>query len=134
MLDHVARLPFPSIKNAWLFLSGRHRYDDANGCAAVVSFVYIDGDIAAEWEPHGPIQLWFKSTKDSPGAVENYVFPWVNGSAHWSQLAVEYEQLPQRFIDGEYDLIFAVLRRWVESRWVESQKRERASLPSTEGR
>lgn len=134
----IARLPFPDIDGAFVYLSGRLNRDGANGCEAVASFVYIDGDIACEWEPRcGPIQLWFASEEGAEGAIQNYVFPWVDGSGHWSQMAVEREQLPQLFAAGYYDLIFATLRRWVESRKPDTASEASASphtvSPSPDG-
>lgn len=126
----IARLPFPGIDNAFVYLSGKLNHEGANGCEAVASFVYIDGDIACEWEPrYGPIQLWMACDEGAEGAIRNYVFPWVSGGAHWSQIAVEREQLPRLFADGDFDLIFATLRRWADSRKPELAS-EASAVPS----
>ena len=134
MMKRVAVLPWPGIDGAYLCLSGRQRsqHDEAyyqshrelypevwRGHSVQVdpnlTFTVQVGDAIAEWEPsHGPIQLWFRRDREDGDRNwrQHWFFDFAYGDMCWSQLAVDDNGLPQAFIDGDYDRIFAVLRRW----------------------
>ena len=95
---------------------------------ARVSFCYVVGDLAAEWETeYGPIQV-FRRMELPEGAepvdrseakvgdpVRHHIWPCiVHDPDTGSQLAVDERGLPQAFVDGRWDQIFATLRDFVE--------------------
>ena len=104
-------IPFPGIENAYIIISARMHATEPGWCVAVMSFVYIKGDIAVEWEPnYGPIQCFTKATAEE--GRRHYIFDYVTEGADWSQIAVYSNKLPQAFVEGDYNYIFAVLARW----------------------
>ena len=102
----------------WLLVSGSRKDPrDTFGAfyaKATVSFLFDSGEVSAEWEPeYGPIQVWHKCHESTEGAKEHYFYDFTNDSpGNWSQLAVEENELPQAFVDGNYDYIFSVLEIW----------------------
>lgn len=143
-MKRVAVLPWPNVKGAYLCVSGKQRPREMVGdkwyakngghreyvntyandrlrSEPCITFTYEEDGIAAEWDgAHGPIQLWWKShegfKEGYDEAQPHWLWPWAIGRGHWSQMAVEDECLPQRFVEGDYDAIFSVLRYWVRSR------------------
>jgi hypothetical protein len=85
-------------------------------CEPHMSFFYVNGNNAAEWEPrHGPIQSWHRCNADAEGAEEHYFFDYTDSPpGSWSQLAVDRHELPQAFVRGDYEHIFSVLEMWTE--------------------
>jgi len=93
-----------------------------------VSFVYIDGHFAAEWETiYGPISI--VRCADLPAGqqpasrdkakdgdiVRHHIFPHVyHEFGRCNQSAVDQRGLPQAYVDGRYDYIWHVLRDFVE--------------------
>ena len=142
-MKRVAVLPWPKIPGAYLCLSGKrkstqqfgefwypknaqHRqerweFDTDLRAEPFITFTYDAGDVCAEWDgAYGPIQLWFRHkpeyTYDGAEPQPHWIYEEAYGHGHWSQVAVEKAQLTRRFIDGDYEAIFAELKRWAESR------------------
>ncbi len=118
--QRVGKAAFADIPNAYILVSASQRdmketFGDYK-VKATMSFLYDAGEVAAEWEPeYGPIQIWRKVSQNTPGAKEHYYYDWVEGGGgHWSQMAVEQEELPQAFVEGDYSYIFGVLQGWAE--------------------
>jgi len=99
---------------AYILVSAQRRNDCPDFIKATMSFLYVDGDYAAEWEPEfGPIHKWHRCEKDIPGANEHYFFDYTDTRPlEWSQLAVDDNRLKEAFLSGNYQHIFSVLRRW----------------------
>jgi hypothetical protein len=121
MNPRVLKTKVEEIPGAWIFLSAyvKNRKESITqlNTAATVSFVFYNGDIAAEWEPnYGPIQL-FERGEEGEDSRPHYVFPFVkNNLFAWSQMDVEREGLPEAFINGDYKYIFAILEGWTQGR------------------
>ncbi|MBE0573336.1 hypothetical protein IH575_00330 [Candidatus Dojkabacteria bacterium] len=79
-----------------------------------VSFAYVDGDYAAEFEPqYGPIQTWHKCDELALHARKHYIFDYTDsGGMNWSQLAVDRAELPWAVHRGEWQYVFDVLKDW----------------------
>ncbi len=100
-----------------LYSASQRSYDETGGDFRVknhFSFAYINGNIAAEWEPeNGPIQIWDKCDKDAEGAKEHYIFEYTNsGGWNWSQMAVDTADMPRMVNGGHWQYIFNVLKDW----------------------
>lgn len=144
-MKRVAVVPWPDRPNCYICISGKLRRERRYGekwyvdhdheeqttkhefgdkrTEPLISFTYARDGVAAEWDGDaGPIQLWFKCErgfKEENGyseAREHWLWPFAYGRGHWSQLAVDRADLPDRFNRGDWDGIFAELQRWVESR------------------
>lgn len=104
--------------NCWIILSfpRRKTIPGAFYVETIMSFLYDNGEYAAEWEPqHGPIQVWHKCDKDSPGAREHYYYDFTDSKpGNSSQLAVERYCLPEEANAGNFDYIFGVLADWAK--------------------
>ena len=118
--QRIGKAAFTSIPNAYILVSASQRdiketFGDYK-CQATMSFLYDAGEVATEWEPeYGPIQIWRKANANTPGAKEHYYYDWVEGGGmHWSQMAVDDNELPQAFVEGDYAYIFGVLQGWAE--------------------
>jgi hypothetical protein len=141
----VAILPFPDIPGAYLCLSGQERprrlhgerwftghkenrneYSEDYHSKPNITFVFDAGNCCAEWDGElGPIQLWWKAKEGwksedewelAPGAEPHYFYDFAYGRGHWSQLSVEEERLPHKFVSGDYKGIFQVLSQWATAR------------------
>jgi hypothetical protein len=79
-----------------------------------ISFLFDAGEYAAEWEPeYGPIQVWHKCTADAPNAREHYYFDFTDSKpGNCSQCAVDDNAMPQATNRGDFDHVFAVLKKW----------------------
>jgi hypothetical protein len=99
---------------AYILVSARRRQDDPSFIKATMSFLFADGDYAAEWEPeYGPIQKWHKCEKDAPDAKPHFFFDFTdNKPGEWSQTAVDSNGLKDAFLAGNYYHIFSVLQNW----------------------
>ncbi|MGI9500383.1 MAG: hypothetical protein ACR2P3_10105 [Geminicoccaceae bacterium] len=141
-IKRVAVLPWPGIEGAFLCLSGKRKQTEKFGeywypmsdhnqerwkfdhdlrTEPFVTFLYDAGDVCAEWDgEYGPIQLWFRKNPDygydDAKPIPHWIYGEAYGSGHWSQMAVDEAQLPQRFVDGDYAAIFAELKQWADSR------------------
>ena len=143
-MKRVAILPWPGIEGAYLCLSGRHTApyapygpgwsnheskDPAADCMAsrfpgsepCVTFTWIDdvNGVAVEWDGHyGPIQRWQRDDKthDYDQPRSHWIWKTAYGVGAWSQTAVEKEGLDKLFIEGEYEQMFDVLKRWGQRR------------------
>lgn len=108
-------IPFPEIENAYIVISG-HKKDTQNEVSSIMSFLYAEDNIGAEWEPnYGPITIIYPCEKDHPEAQPHWYFDYYKGPGYWSQLAVNEEKLGPAFYTGDYDYIFAVLKRWARN-------------------
>ena len=117
-MGRIACLPWPEKENCYLFVSGsRKKTKDGDPPLTTprISFVYEKDGVAAEWDgEYGPLQMWYEGHRDEAGAKEHYIWPFTNTPGlSWSQVAVNQNELPQRFNEGDYDGIFAVLEGWV---------------------
>lgn len=92
-----------------------------------ITFLYDAGSVCAEWDgASGPIQMAFKAVDAKtplPGAStfddepkEHWFYEYATWSGAWSQMAVSENRLADRFSEGDYAGIFAVLRRFAVSR------------------
>ena len=126
-------LCLPLNEHEAVYVSGRVLGDhpgEQSDVQPVVSFVYVDGDTAAEWETKcGPIQIHKRArpqadtkTVDRRDAkagdiILHHIWPYaIFSPLAWSQLAVDREGLPRAFAEGRWEQIFQVLQRFVESR------------------
>lgn len=131
-------LRFELDENRMIFVSFRWDNDinrEQTNTQPVVSFVYAEGDWAAEWETkYGPIALVHRKelaegevavdrTEAKPGdPVLHHIWPTVEcRSLDFSQLAVDDNDLPRRLVDADYDAIFHTLQRFVRGRIDESE-------------
>lgn len=118
--ERVCKSRVNGIENAWILVSGsRRKTDDPYFCAkATISFLYDSGSWAAEWEPeYGPIQVWHKCDEKAENAKPHYFYEFTdNGPGNWSQMAVDNNELPQAFVNGEYKYIFGILEQWAKDR------------------
>jgi hypothetical protein len=113
------KFPVPEIPGAYIIISGRKKKSDfplkQHNTEVITSFLFMKENFAAEWEvKHGPIQIWEKAPE---GDTEHphYTFPFVkNTPLNCSQLAVEDNNLPQAFLEGNYRHIFSVLEEWAD--------------------
>ena len=107
----VEKFLWPGAEGCFLVLSCRKTEKNCNKVQPAVSFLYISGDVAAEWEPtNGPIQIWYRGDDE-----EHYSFPRIRTPGlDLSQLAVEREGLPQMANSGNYEGVFCVLRTWAD--------------------
>lgn len=115
MNKNVRCIPFVGIKNAYMVISG-YKEETGNGVKKCMSFFYDNGDIGAEWEPdNGPITVIYKCNKAHEKAEKHWFYDYCTGYGNWSQLAVESEGLPNAFLTGAYDYLFAVLKKWASN-------------------
>lgn len=115
MNKNIKCIPFPEIENAYVVISG-HKANTGNGVKKCMSFFYDNGERGTEWEPeNGPITKIYNCSKDHKKAQKHWFYEYCTGYGYWSQLAVNREQLPQAFLDGDYEYIFNVLKEWAES-------------------
>lgn len=114
----VKVIPFPEIENAYLIISCYRRDDDPNFIRATMSFFYDNKTCGTEWEPqYGPIQIWYPCDEKHEDKQEHYYYPFVvKHFGDWSQMAVDYEELREAFLRGDFKWIFSVLKRWSENR------------------
>lgn len=115
MNPSIKIIPFPNIANAYVVISARIS-ETANGCKKNMSFLYDNGNgIAVEWEPdNGPITILHACNLEDEGAQPHWFFKYYTGQGHWSQLAVIEEELPQDFLNGNYESLFSTLRSWAK--------------------
>lgn len=107
-------IPFPGIKNAYIVISG-HKSNEGNGCKKCMSFFYDNGIVSSEWEPnYGPITVIYECDKNHPKAQKHWWYDYCTGYGHWTQCAVNELQLPEAFIEGDYEYIFNVLKDYAK--------------------
>lgn len=116
--DRVLKLPYKDIEGAYIIVSFSFKeYDNSEPFLDyVISFFFDAGHQGAEWEPKfGPIQLFTPCDSETEGALEHYFYDYIiPRPMAWSQMSVYIEGLKQAAVLGNYDHIFAVLRRWAE--------------------
>ena len=122
MNSSIKVIPFPGIENAYIVISA-HTKSNTNeiiqmNVKHMISFFYGTPKGGAEWEPdYGPVSVVIPCDKDfvSEGydgvAVSHWFYP--KHGLNWSQLAVEDNHLPEKFLNGDYEGIFGVLKSWV---------------------
>jgi hypothetical protein len=135
-MQRVAVIPWSGIEGAYLCVSGQRSKQERVGdkwyagheegrvtwtasphANPRISFLFDAGNCCAEWDgDHGPVQLWFKCEADFVDGYDkarpHWFYPYAHGSGHWSQLAVDEDDLPGAFVSGDYERIFATLERW----------------------
>ena len=106
-------IPFDGIENAYVVISAGKK-DGGNGVQKGMSFFFDNGGwVGAEWEPdYGPITVLYKVKEDHEKATHHWFYGFTTGQGNWSQCAVEEEGLPQAFLSGDYELLFAILKNW----------------------
>lgn len=138
----IAILPWPDKPDCYLCVSGamkrKERYGDKwylnnhdervkkfsssyDACEAKITFAYKGKSVAAEWDgEHGPIQIWYKCDENYTDGYEiarqHWLFDYAYGNGHWSQMAVDENNLVESFNRGDYENIFLVLKEFVDSR------------------
>lgn len=125
LIDRVAVLPFPGIENAYLSISAavspKEPPFDGVRLSPTMTFAYVNGRVAAEWEPqYGPIQLWYERAADDHenDRMPHWLWPFGSKSnARWSQMAVDRHALREAFAGGNYEYIFQVLADWASREW-----------------
>lgn len=142
-INRVKVLPWPGIDRAYLCLSGKRKPKERFGefwygpnhvaienkyperetrTEPCITFLYDAGDVCAEWDGAlGPIQLWFKAKPEHSSEWEkeprdHWFYDKAFGDGAWSQMAVDEAQLNEAFAQGQFDRIFAELKRWADSR------------------
>jgi len=114
MNNNIKCVPFDGIENAYVVISG-YKAATGNGVKKCMSFFYDNGEVGAEWEPdNGPITVIYKCDKDHNEAEKHWFYDYYTGRGHWSQLAVNEEELPEAFLMGDYNYLFAVLKKWAD--------------------
>lgn len=111
--------------NSFILLSGHKNERQCEGTdgpfdqlniTPIISFLYRNEETgsAVEWEIEcGPIQIYTRAAEREEGAEPHYAWPFIlPRGMDWSQLAVNREGLPSAFFHGDYEHIFAVLKRW----------------------
>jgi len=132
----VMVLPVPGIENAYVCISGRERENRVFGekwynkhqnkqkspfhetfSTPCITFLYDAGNCCAEWDgEYGPVNLTFRVNEIHEDARQHWFYPFaIFEQDHWSQMAVTNEQFKDAFLDGDFEHIFSVLRRWAES-------------------
>lgn len=119
--ESIKCIPFPGIEGAYVVISGRHRSIESLkrtsfgvDLKTTMTLFFDSGNgIGAEWEPeYGPITTYYSVPEDHPKAQEHWFYPFVDGTGHWTQLAVEKHDLKLRFLEGDYEYIFGVLKEY----------------------
>jgi hypothetical protein len=106
-------IPFPDVENAFIVISAGKTNDDHFKVRKNISLVYATEKGGAEWEPDfGPITILTPCDKNHESAKSHWLYPFFTGNGNWSQCAVERERLPSAFLEGDYNYIFSVLKRW----------------------
>jgi len=115
MNSNIKVIPFPDIEGAYIVISA-YKSDDANGLKKCMSFFFDGGNnIGAEWEPdYGPITVIYSCAESHPKAQEHWFYPFCTGYGNWSQLAVIDSGLSKAFLDGDYALLFGILKDWTK--------------------
>ena len=150
-MKRVAVIPWEGMPDCYIVISGQKRrselvgdkwYSDHGGHAeientwankefrteACITFTYMKDGVAAEWDgEYGPIQLWFEAKVAGDGVREHWLWPLATGAGHWSQMAVNENDLPRSFNKGEWGSIFGVLRSFVDSNLRDKRDEETAA-------
>lgn len=112
MNESIKCIPFPGIEGAYVVISAG-KSDKGNNVSKRMSFFFDNGNVGAEWEPdYGPITVIYKRDKDDEDAKPHWFYEYYAGQGHWSQCAVEKEGLPEYFLAGDYNMLFAALKDW----------------------
>ena len=112
MKNNIKVIPFPDIDNAYIVISGC-KSENGNGCKKRMSFFYGTKESGCEWEPeYGPITRIIPCEKDHEKAQKHWFYDYCSGYGNWSQLAVEREMLVEHFLNGDYKMIFSILKEW----------------------
>lgn len=116
-------IPFPGISDAYIVISSyedevsKLKYNETR-VKKCLSFFWGNADGGAEWESEqGPITVIHPCAEDFKEsdwvkATPHWFYPFFKGNGFWSQLAVDHERLPQKFLAGDYEGIFDTLRAW----------------------
>ena len=113
----VAVMKFEGLDNCYILTSACWKDSTKDFCTPVVSFFYDGGNIGAEWgAPYNPIQVWNKAEELNENTQENYFYDYVTKDSfgQWSQLAVNDNHLSESYVEGDYEHIFLVLKRWAD--------------------
>lgn len=106
-------IPFPEIDNFYVVISACTYKDRDNRVMKNMSFVWADENGGAEWEPdYGPITKLIPCKETDEEAQPHWFYPFYRGQGHWSQFAVEENELPAAFQRGDYEYIASVLKEW----------------------
>jgi hypothetical protein len=114
-MSNVAIIPFPKIDGAYVIISAR-KSDSANGVKKNMSFFYDGGSgVGVEWEPdNGPFTQITSCSKDYDVAKKHWFYDYYTGNNDWSQLAVDASGIAEKFINGNYEDLFAILASWLD--------------------
>jgi len=114
MNRNVKAIPFPDIENAYVVISGV-KSDKGNYCEKRMSFFYAGDNSGSEWEPdYGPITRITPCGKNDGSAKEHWFYDYYTGNGDWTQCAVDEENLPKKFLAGNYKGLFDVLKKWCD--------------------
>lgn len=112
MKASIKVIPWPGIDNAYIVISSHKSEQTGNGVTQKISLLYATEDKGAEWAPeHGPITVLTPCGADNTQAKKHWFYDYITGWGDWSQLAVDREGLPEKFLAGDDAGIFEVLRR-----------------------
>ena len=105
----------PFAENCYIVISGEKiEASGTNGCQPCISFFYGSKTGGCEWEPkYGPITKVKPCEENDPLSSPHFFYPFFK-TGFWNQSAVDTEKLPQLFLEGNYEGIFAVLKKWSE--------------------
>lgn len=109
-------LPFTGIDNAYVIISAFNQSENANGVYQNLSYLYDCGNgVAVEWEPEsGPLTVLYECTKNNSKAKEHFFFEYCTGYGDWSQRAVDSTRIAKYLADGNYEMVFDILRKFGE--------------------
>jgi hypothetical protein len=115
MNPSIKVIPFPEILNSYIIISAS-KPSSCDGLEYTMSFIYDNQQgFCVEWEPkYGPITVIQKCESDHPNATPFWLWPYCKGFGNWSQLAVNKERLPEYFKEGNYKMIFTILKKWAD--------------------
>lgn len=111
MLKHVKVLKFDEMENSYIAISASWKNDEKDSCLPNISFIYDGGEHFSEWYL-GSISKWKKVDKSNPNAIKHCFHDFVIKS-DISSLAVDKEELPRKFVEGDYCGIFLSLRCYI---------------------
>lgn len=112
MLKHVNLSKFNRMDNSYIAISANWRDDNKDVCIPNVSFIYDGGEFFSEWyPPFGDIVKWKKVGQENSNAIKHCFCDFAI-KEDLSALAVDNEELPRKFVEGDYSGIFLSLSQY----------------------
>ena len=115
MNKSIQIIPFPNIPDAYVVISAT-RTNEGNGCSTDMSFFYGTAKGGCEWEPNfGPFTLITPVKGEHPKAEPHWFYKYCAGNGDWAQTMVDKSQIVSYFLMGDYERVFEILKRFVDS-------------------